>query len=104
MKYSGDNPNIHVEVEALNQVAIRVRDQGVGITPSERRRILRKFVRGSSAKVCGIKGTGIGLAMVKHIIDIHGGKVLVDSEPGKGSTFTIQLSVGGRANDKDSDR
>lgn len=104
VKYSGDNPNIHVEVEGENQVAIRVRDQGLGIPPSERNRILRKFVRGSSAKICGIKGTGIGLAMVKHIVDAHGGKLLVDSEPGKGSTFTIQLPVGGRDNGKDSDR
>jgi signal transduction histidine kinase len=95
VKYSSDSATIHVEVEAANQVAIHVRDQGLGITPSERRRILRKFVRGSSAKACGIKGTGIGLAMVKHIVDAHGGKVLIDSEPGEGSTFTIQLPVGG---------
>jgi len=104
VKYSSDSPNIHVEVEAGNQVAIRVRDQGLGIPPSEQRRILRKFVRGSSAKVFSIKGTGIGLAMVKHIIDAHGGKVLVDSEPGKGSTFTILLPGGGSVNGKDSDR
>ncbi len=104
VKYSGDRPNIHVEVEAENQVAIRVRDQGLGITPSERRRILRKFVRGSSAKACDVKGTGIGLAMVQHIVDAHGGRVLIDSEPGKGSTFTIQLPKGRRVNDKDSDR
>lgn len=95
VKYSGDSPNIHVEVEAGNPVTIRVRDQGLGIPPSERNRILRKFVRGSSAKERGIKGTGIGLAMVKHIVDAHGGKVLIDSEPGKGSTFTIQMPSGG---------
>ncbi|HUU36930.1 MAG TPA: HAMP domain-containing sensor histidine kinase, partial [Candidatus Desulfaltia sp.] len=81
-------------VEAGNPVAIRVRDQGFGILPSERGRILRKFVRGSSAKACGVKGTGIGLAMVKHIVDAHAGKVLVESEPGKGSTFTILLPSG----------
>lgn len=104
VKYSGDNPTIHVKVEAGNQVAIRVRDQGLGIPSSERSRILRKFVRGSSAKACGIKGTGIGLAMVKHIVDAHGGKVLIDSELGKSSTFTIQLPVGGRVNGKDFDR
>ena len=103
VKYSGDSPNIHVEVESGNQVAIRVRDQGFGIPPSEKSRILRKFVRGSSAKACGVKGTGIGLAMVKHIVDAHGGKVLIDSEPGKGSTFTIQRPAGGSVNDKDSD-
>jgi two-component system phosphate regulon sensor histidine kinase PhoR len=95
VKYSGDSRTVHVEVEAASQVAIRVRDRGFGIPPSERGQILRKFARGSSAKEHGIKGTGIGLAMVKHIVDAHGGKVLIDSEPGKGSTFTIQLPAGG---------
>jgi signal transduction histidine kinase len=94
VKYSGDSPVVHIEVKAGNPVAIRVRDQGFGILPSERNRILRKFVRGSSAKACGVKGTGIGLAMVKHIVDAHAGKVLVESEPGKGSTFTILLPSG----------
>ena len=95
VKYSGESVVVQVEVEAgHNQVAIRVRDQGLGISPSEKKRILRKFVRGSSAKVCGVKGTGIGLAMVKHIVDAHGGKVVVESEPGKGSTFTILLPAG----------
>ncbi|MGD8538377.1 MAG: HAMP domain-containing sensor histidine kinase [Candidatus Aminicenantes bacterium] len=104
LKYSGDNPTIHVGVETGDEVAIHVRDQGFGIPYSERKRILQKFIRGSSAKKCGIKGTGIGLAIVKHIVDAHNGKVLIDSEPGKGSTFTIQLPAGGSLNDKDSDR
>ena len=95
VKYSGDGPVVRVEVEAGSQAAIHVQDKGFGISPSERNRILRKFVRGSSAKALGIKGTGIGLAMVKHIVDAHGGKVLIDSELGKGSTFTIQLPLGG---------
>lgn len=93
-KYSGKIAVIHVDVEAGNKVAIRVRDQGAGILPSERKRILRKFVRGSSAKASGAKGTGIGLAMVKHVVDAHGGRLLVESEPGKGSTFTILLPSG----------
>jgi signal transduction histidine kinase len=95
VKYSGENPVVRVEVEAGSQVAIRVKDQGFGISSSERKRIIGKFVRGSSAKALGIKGTGIGLAMVKHIIDAHGGKLLIDSELGKGSTFTILLPAGG---------
>jgi signal transduction histidine kinase len=95
VKYSGNKPIVRVEVEAgLNRVAIRVRDQGVGISPFEKKRILRKFVRGSSAKTCGVKGTGIGLAMVKHIVDAHGGELLIASEPGKGSTFMILLPAG----------
>jgi anti-sigma regulatory factor (Ser/Thr protein kinase) len=95
VKYSGDSRKVCIEVETGSQVAIRVRDEGFGIQPSERDQIMRKFARGSAAKTHNIKGTGIGLAMVKHIVDPHGGKVLVDSEPGRGSTFTIQLPAGG---------
>ncbi|MCG2816476.1 MAG: HAMP domain-containing histidine kinase [Candidatus Aminicenantes bacterium] len=95
VKYSGENKKIQVEVEEGDPVIIRVRDQGFGIPSSERSRILRKFVRGSNANAQGIKGTGIGLAVVKHIVDAHGGRILIESEPGQGSTFTIQLPAGG---------
>jgi len=95
VKYSGDSRTVRVEVEAGSRVSIRVRDQGFGIPLSERDQILRKFTRGSGAKAHGVKGTGIGLAIVKHIVDAHGGKVLIDSEPGQGSTFTIELPAGG---------
>jgi signal transduction histidine kinase len=94
VKYSGDSRTVRVEVEAGNPVSIRVRDQGLGIALAERRRIFEKFARGSSAVQAGIKGTGIGLAMVRHIVDAHGGKVAVESRPGGGSTFTIELPKG----------
>lgn len=95
VKYSGEGQKVHVEVEAGNSVSIRVRDQGFGIPASEISRIFSKFVRGSNTKARGVKGTGIGLAVVKHVVDAHGGKVHVESEPGQGSTFTIQLPAGG---------
>jgi signal transduction histidine kinase len=94
VKYSGDSRTVRVEVEAGSPVSIRVRDQGLGIALAEQRRIFEKFARGSSAVAVGIKGTGIGLAMVRHIVDAHGGKVAVESRPGGGSTFTIELPTG----------
>ncbi len=95
VKYSGESKKIHVEVEEGDPVTIRVRDQGFGIPTSERSRIFRKFVRGANASDLGIKGTGIGLAVVKHIVDAHGGRISIESESGQGSTFTIQLPAGG---------
>lgn len=95
VKYSGESKKIQVEVEEGDPLAIRVRDQGFGIPSSERPRVFRKFVRGSNASSHGIKGTGIGLAVVKHIVDAHGGEISIESEPGQGSTFTIQLPAGG---------
>jgi len=95
VKYSGDSRSVLVEVEEAGEVAIRVRDEGFGIHPSEQKQIFRKFARGAAAREHGVKGTGIGLAMVKHIVDAHAGRVTVDSEPGRGTTFTIFLPAGG---------
>ena len=95
VKYSGDSRAVHVEVEQTGEVMIRVHDEGFGIPAPELKRIFRKFSRGSAATEHGVKGTGIGLAMVKHIVDAHAGRVAVDSEPGRGSTFTITVPSGG---------
>ena len=76
-------------------IAIRVQDRGPGIPEAEQRDILRKFVRGSAADATHVKGTGIGLAMVKHIVDAHRGSLRVESAPGEGSTFSIVLPAGG---------
>ena len=91
-KYSLAGAPIRVDVEREGDgVAIRVKDEGPGIPAAERRAILRKFVRGSAADATHVKGTGIGLAMVTHIVDAHGGALRVESAPGEGSTFTIEL-------------
>ena len=94
VKYSPDHRTVWVEVRREDgQVAIAIRDRGLGIEPADQARIFEKFVRGSSADRVGTKGTGIGLAMVRHIVDAHGGTVTVDSTPGGGSTFTLRLPV-----------
>ena len=70
---------------------IGVGDQGAGIPAGEREQIFQKFVRGADAKRAGVRGVGIGLALVKRIVEAHGGSVRLESEPGRGSTFTLVL-------------
>ena len=66
----------------------------MGIPDSERRAIFRKFFRGTAAAKANVKGSGVGLAMVRHIVAAHGGEISVVSQPGEGSTFTILLPAG----------
>ena len=97
VKYSspGAEP-IEIDLERRNgQVRIQVRDRGIGIPAAEMAHIFTKFRRGQDAQMRGIKGTGIGLAMVEEIVRAHHGRVEVVSEPGHGSTFTIVLPVKG---------
>ena len=94
VKYSPDSPSVWVDlVEEHASVAIRVRDQGVGIPKGDQGRIFQKFVRGESATQLGVPGTGIGLAVAQQIMARHNGDIRVDSEPGTGSTFTVVLPV-----------
>ena len=58
---------------------------------SEHKRIFQKFVRGHDATRAGVRGVGIGLALVSRIVEAHGGSVRLESEPGRGSTFTLVL-------------
>jgi signal transduction histidine kinase len=92
VKYSGDNRRVSVSLAGRNgSVEISVRDRGLGVPPDEQQEIFRQFVRGRDARARGIKGTGIGLAMVQHIVSGHGGRVALESALGVGSTFTIVL-------------
>ncbi|MBI4472549.1 MAG: HAMP domain-containing histidine kinase [Acidobacteria bacterium] len=92
VKYSPEPRAVHVSVARHpGGIAISVRDEGLGIPAGERRAIFRKFVRGRKASELGIKGTGLGLAMVSHIAEAHGGAIELESEEGKGSTFRLVL-------------
>ena len=90
-KYTGEGGRVEVTVESRNnQVVIRVSDNGPGIPTSEQPYIFNKFFRASN--VASEKpGTGLGLAIVKSIVDAHHGRVWVESEVGKGTTFTVVL-------------
>ncbi len=94
VKYSPECRTVWVEGRVNHrEVAISVRDRGMGIEPREQRDIFQKFVRGAAAKNAGIKGTGIGLSMVQQIVEACGGRILIESETGAGSTFTIVLPL-----------
>lgn len=94
VKYSPDCRTIWVEMARdRGRLAIRVRDQGMGIPASEQKEIFKRFVRGSGSRAAHIQGTGIGLAMARHIIEAHNGEIRLESEPGRGSTFTILLPL-----------
>jgi len=94
VKYSPDDRTVDVGLRrAGDRVAISVRDRGIGIPAGERAAVFSRFRRGEEARARGIRGTGIGLAMVNQIVAAHHGRVDVDSEPGKGSTFTIVLPM-----------
>lgn len=94
VKYSPASRAVWVDVAADGStLSIAVRDRGLGIPAAEQREIFGKFVRGATARDGNIGGTGIGLAMVSHIVAAHGGAVSVVSGAGEGSTFTIRLPL-----------
>ena len=100
MKYSGENREIGVRVSAENGTAvIQVSDRGIGIPDTEQSLIFEKFYRVPSPENREIPGTGLGLPLVAHIAEGHGGTVQVKSRPGEGSTFSIllPLNAGGAA-------
>jgi signal transduction histidine kinase len=89
-KYSPGDSAIEVSVAGESgRVAIRVRDYGAGIPVAEQKKIFERFFRGTSSESSRAKGTGIGLALVQHIVAAHNGEVRLESAPGRGSLFTI---------------
>jgi signal transduction histidine kinase len=102
MKYSGDSRDIDLRLAAIDgDVVIQVTDRGMGIDAGEQKKIFEKFHRVGSPENQRITGTGLGLALVAHAVNTHGGRIEVDSKPGKGSTFSIYLPVE-EANESDS--
>ena len=92
-KFALPGQAVHVSARRVDQeVHVAVRDEGPGIAPEDRLKLFQKFGRGSSA-LGQTTGTGLGLAFCKMAVVAHGGQIRVESEPGKGSTFTFTLPV-----------
>ncbi len=94
LKYSQDRKYIGVNLYRDNgSVKLEVVDHGIGIPEQEQQKIFEKFYRVGDPLVHNTKGSGLGLSLVRHIAQAHGGDVAVDSTPGRGSRFTITLPV-----------
>ncbi len=94
IKYSPEKSVIHIDaLTADDEIQIRFADPGMGIARKHLPRLFERFYRVDKARSRTLGGTGLGLAIVKHIAQAHGGDVTVESELGKGSTFTLHLPV-----------
>ncbi len=94
IKYSPQGGNIRMGGSAdANQVRLYVSDEGIGVPFAEREKIFERFYRVDSASTRKTQGAGLGLFLVKAVVDAHGGRVWVDSTPGHGSQFNITLPI-----------
>lgn len=94
IKYSGDHVEVQVRLEAPDErwVVLRVKDQGVGIRPEDMKRIFKRFYRVTHRSSAHVKGTGLGLFIVKAVAKKHGGRVFAQSEgEGRGTTVVLEL-------------
>jgi two-component system phosphate regulon sensor histidine kinase PhoR len=93
-KYSPDAPNITLRTESSGDFYnLTVQDKGIGMNKEQQKHIFQKFYRVPTGNVHDVKGFGLGLAYVQNMVEAHGGTINVDSEPGKGSKFSITLPI-----------
>ena len=94
VKFTPDGGAVTVTARRVDaEVQISVRDTGIGIAAAEQTRVFEAFQRGGRAARTSTEGTGLGLTLSKRIVDLHGGRLWMDSEPGVGSTFSFAIPV-----------
>jgi len=94
IKYTPEGGAVTIHLQALpSAVIFAVEDSGIGISEQDQKRLFEKFFRGTNREALMQRGTGLGLAIVKSIAERHGGRTWVDSEPGRGSIFFLQIPL-----------
>ena len=94
IKYSGERKTLRVSAAVVDgELRLAVADEGIGIAAEEHARIFEKFYRVGRSDTQGRRGSGVGLALVRHVAEAHGGHVTVESRPGAGSRFILTLPV-----------
>ena len=108
VKYSSPEKGVRIEVSltarerrhgrfrwgakgTASEVVLAVKDNGVGMTPDEVRRVLKPYTRGRGAAKQNTRGVGLGLALCHHVVKAHRGQIEIESEPGRGTTFSVVL-------------
>jgi signal transduction histidine kinase len=96
IKFSGTSKHIDISLySGDDELVLSVKDYGIGISAKEQEKIFDRFYRGDEPQRMGIKGSGIGLTIVKQIVEAHGGTIAVESEIGKGSRVTVRIPLDG---------
>jgi signal transduction histidine kinase len=94
IKYSGESKKVIISASEQNRyLVIKVKDFGIGIRKEEIDKIFERFYRGGDELTRTVKGSGLGLTLVKQIVEAHRGKISVESSSGKGSTFTVMIPL-----------
>jgi len=93
VKYCDRSPEISVKVTIKHNLSIQISDNGIGINKEDQKYIFDKFYRAGKGDFKTVKGMGLGLYYVKQIVTAHGGEIYLNSQPGKGSTFTINIPL-----------
>lgn len=102
IKYSRDVKQLSITTDRRgSDLSVEIADRGIGIPRSEQTRIFEKFYRVGNGLVHDVKGSGLGLSLVKHIVEAHKGTISVESDVGKGSCFTILLPLARRNGDSE---
>jgi signal transduction histidine kinase/CheY-like chemotaxis protein len=98
VKFTPDGGSVVIAARrAGDEVEVSVTDSGIGIAETERERIFEAFQRGGRTARTGAEGTGLGLTLTRRILELHGGRIWMTSEPGHGSRFAFAIPIGGDA-------